>query len=759
MDVVGSVNVTGGVYVNGSAFSGGSSQWSTIGSNISYSTGNVGIGSTTPQYKLDVAGSVNVTGGFYVNGSALTSGGGIIVPNTSGLASSTWTANNVNWTVSASTNLSGYNPYRMFNNTPADSWANTSTTYTTTGNSTGITTTIQGGIGSIQGDWVQLQSSIPLVMYSYQLATGGGPFQIPNTFYIIGSMDGTTWYPIQKSVGVAQTNTAYNTYVPGTIIVATSGSQTFGNSSLTTTTYSTTSNAYTYFRIIGTNTYGTNSYLEIGEWYVTFTTPSSSGTSSQWSTIGSNISYTGNVGIGTTAPQYAMDVAGTVNVTGGLYVNGAPYSLGGGIIVPNTTGLSSNTWSTTNGITWISSCSPSAASAAYAAFNNTHAYGQNWLGQLSPAGQYNSSGNYIGSASTTVLGGIGAVSGEWVQIQSSFPLTLYSYIFAVGSWQAQQKTMYVVGSNDGSSWYPLQLISLAANPFTTDFSKAKTSILMNYAGTQAITADTTQNATTTTYSYTTQTFTYFRFITTANYLTWQDCGQVGELYLAFTTPSSASTATQWTTSGNSISYAGNVGIGTTSPQYAMDVVGGARMSQRVIQQYYGSTVFNCNSSDGSGIVVYGGNGGSAWSTSGDVITTGVVGYISYSYSGSYGNTVMTMTKGQYFPAFNGIYTISWTTRMAGSSEVIISKNRGNQNDYNNYGANPNYTPNTSQNGGGMLAHVAVINNNNNACISWTGYLSTSDYVCLGQYNGSGGYSVSGNVIRSSVTFTLIQSTA
>jgi hypothetical protein len=32
--------------------------------------------------------------------------------------------------------------------------------------------TIQG-IGSVQGDWLQLQASIPLVMYSYQFATGG----------------------------------------------------------------------------------------------------------------------------------------------------------------------------------------------------------------------------------------------------------------------------------------------------------------------------------------------------------------------------------------------------------------------------------------------------------------------------------------------------------------------------------------------------------------------------------------------------------
>jgi hypothetical protein len=36
--------------------------------------GNVGIGTTAPAYKLDVAGPINATG-FYVNGSLLQTGG------------------------------------------------------------------------------------------------------------------------------------------------------------------------------------------------------------------------------------------------------------------------------------------------------------------------------------------------------------------------------------------------------------------------------------------------------------------------------------------------------------------------------------------------------------------------------------------------------------------------------------------------------------------------------------------------------------
>ena len=454
-------------------------------------TGNIGIGSNTPQYKLDVAGSINVTGGFYVNGSAFSGGG-----------SSQWSTN-------------GSNIYYSGGNV---------------------------GIG----------------ISAASAAT--------NSLWI-------------SAAGTA-TNTVNQLYL-----------QNFN-----------TPNSTMMFSVTSTASY-IQSYLQ--------------GTGTQSLVLQSR---GGNVGIGTT-PQYSMDIVGSVNVTGGVYVNGSLLTTGGGIILPNTTGLAANTWTTTNGINWTSSCSPSAASGAYYAFNNNTGYANNWLGQLSPYGMYNS-GTYIGSASTTILGGIGAIAGEWIQIQSSIPITLYSYIPGVGSWQAQPKAFYIVGSNDGTNWYPLALHVFATNPFTTDFTKGSTSILMNFTGTQSVTANTTQNLTSTSYSYTTQTFSYFRFIINSNFLTWQDCGQIGELYLTFLAPSASSVSPQWSANGSNIYYnTGQVGINTTSPLAALDVSG----TFRVLSQSYTALA------SGTGVDILYASGGQL---SSGTRTTGVLAASTMSYAAS-----------------------------------------------------------------------------------------------------------------------------
>jgi hypothetical protein len=53
-----------------------STQWTTSGSNIFYNTGNVGINNSSPAYKLDVVGDINITGSFRINGTPIGTGGG-----------------------------------------------------------------------------------------------------------------------------------------------------------------------------------------------------------------------------------------------------------------------------------------------------------------------------------------------------------------------------------------------------------------------------------------------------------------------------------------------------------------------------------------------------------------------------------------------------------------------------------------------------------------------------------------------------------
>ncbi len=83
LDVTGNINATGtinamvGLNINGSPVT--SSQWSTTGTTINYNTGNVGIGNPNPSSKLDVTGNINATGtvnamaGLNINGSPVTS--------------------------------------------------------------------------------------------------------------------------------------------------------------------------------------------------------------------------------------------------------------------------------------------------------------------------------------------------------------------------------------------------------------------------------------------------------------------------------------------------------------------------------------------------------------------------------------------------------------------------------------------------------------------------------------------------------------
>jgi hypothetical protein len=91
------------LFVNGTQITsgGGSSQWSTIGSNISYTTGSVGIGISNPTYKLHVGAIDN----FYSLTSYLGSGGvgyyGGNLTNATSLYITAWGMSQAAWGVSS----------------------------------------------------------------------------------------------------------------------------------------------------------------------------------------------------------------------------------------------------------------------------------------------------------------------------------------------------------------------------------------------------------------------------------------------------------------------------------------------------------------------------------------------------------------------------------------------------------------------------------------------------------------------------------
>ena len=450
----------------------------------------------------------------------------IIRPNMTNLASSkaalttSWIMNGVTWTASASSvfDIAGGTTgiSNIFNNTSLYEWVPLSATYTTAGNSSGKVTTIDGAIGDVTGEWIQIESSIPLIMSSYQFATGNVVARTPKTYYIVGNNSGNTWYPIQYGAGAAVTSTAGYTTVPNTIIVNSTSTQTFGSSTITTTTYATTTNAYTRFRLICLSSYkaiDSADVVSLGEWFINFVRPL---TVERPSASALSMSYTG---------QYQLVATGPAS----------------GSITPNSTLAASNTW-TVSGVTWTSSGSSSYVSngANYYTLFNTLTTAE-WV---SSASVYNSSGNTSGFNTTFYTNGssTSTIQGDYIQLQSSTPVVMTSYQLGNGVEAINFiKSFYIVGSNDGITWYAIQYGNVAAQPTASTLVVVSNVISANSASAQTFG---TSTMTTTTYTGTTNSYTYFRMIIVNTY-------NSSTYYLRFS---------EWLINfQNSVSYSSNYG--------------------------------------------------------------------------------------------------------------------------------------------------------------------------------------------------------
>ena len=412
-----------------------------------------------------------------------------VSPNSLNATSNIWTttagSSTITWKSTASNNntTNGFNIYKAFNTTLTDAndaWSSTTNLYdTTTGNYISNTYTYINGIGNVGGEWLQVQTSLPLSMNNYQLKSriSGNGNALSRRYYIVGSNDKLTWYPIQyvnrnsNNNGIINTTSTYAVDTRTNYIDNKTGDS-GENVNSDVTGYSTSSDYYTYFRIITTENCSSAtsqaSSVSIGEWTIAGTVLTNP-TGWQFSASTEDTSMNANAFnvFNNSTTAFWKDICGNYNSSSGNYCD---------IVSPNNTAATGYSW-TANGIAWDASSSSlhSSPYAPFYAFNATNGGANNsWVSAYTPAtllyddgATTTTPGRYLGITKTSVVGFPLGISGEWIQVKSNKPCqylmhNLVSYDdggSVVG--RALPARYYIVGSTDGSTWYPIQDISYA----------------------------------------------------------------------------------------------------------------------------------------------------------------------------------------------------------------------------------------------------------------------------------------------------------
>jgi hypothetical protein len=454
--------------------------------------------------------------------------GANVTPTLSGLSAATWSSNGISWTVSASTTLGGWPVYWIFDtNLSTNRWINSIANYTNTTNTAAATTTIVG-LSTYGGDWIQVQSSTPLVLSSYMYACGTIA-RNPQSFYVVGSNDGSTWYPIHYCASMSANPFNANATAPSSYIpVSYSGTtQPFiGNVAVTgnfTTYPSTTSNSYSYFRVVFRTIFNTSAdYIDIAEWYFNFSggqtystnygaTWTNTGTTSVIPTSPSAISGNGQYALtaigatgqsalinsGYVASPYAPgsgcvayypfnDASGSTSISeaiGGYYgslggsgttfgnagkVGTSVYFNGGGYLtLPSTlynVGWGGSTTLTSGSIAcWVYPTTTASLTGSYI-FSKLH-LGVSWYSTLS-IGQYNPANNFTGTAGKIyfALSSGSATTGQWsAGCSSNTILSLNTWYHIVVTFNGTAVQFYINGVLDNTFYCNWSLTADASN--------------------------------------------------------------------------------------------------------------------------------------------------------------------------------------------------------------------------------------------------------------------------------------------------------
>jgi hypothetical protein len=485
-----------------------------------YISGDVSLGGTLAATSGTVSNTYKNLYGKAVPTSVY--GNLVVSPNTTNATSGSWVNNNITWTATASSfapeiNSNTYFPFNS-NITSGNIWTSSNKYAITTpyGSSSGASTYVNS-IGTLSGEWIQIQSSVPVIINSYQVAAGSNILRSPYNFSIIGSNDGNNWYPIQN----VQTPIATNPYTatfsyPSTNSLILANNQyaatTYGASTITTTTYSNyTTQSYTYFRLVILNIYsgGTQAWVDIAEWPINFSVPTVTGPSRALLYMdASNINQ--------------LDVSGSLALVNSNASTMIVSPNTGQYILSTTTNGYLNMWNNNN-ITWNSSASSLYANTVWAwnafmpASSSTNSFG--WApGNGSSTGYYNATtGAYQTASTSTTVSGSGK-SGEWLQLQSSIPLILTSYylqpsVQGTTNWNSRIPATYTIaGSNDGTTWYGIQDASFTSTPIPNSNTTIVNTV--TYTIPTSTTAATQTNNSIKGYGTSSSaSYTYFRFIT------------------------------------------------------------------------------------------------------------------------------------------------------------------------------------------------------------------------------------------------------